>query len=259
MHMNQPADDVVEVADGNISLGGRPVLRGIDLSVKRGEVVAVLGSNGSGKSTLVRGLMGLTPWSRGDVRLFQTPLARFHDWKRVGYVPQRLTASSGVPATVTEVVTAGRLSRRRLLMPLRQADRIAVRRAIHAVELDAMRHEAVGHLSGGQQQRVLIARALAGEPELFVLDEPTAGVDRHNQIGLLATLRPLVDSGTTVLVVLHEMGPLGELIDRAVLLRDGRVAYDGPPPDAQTLDGLHDHHHLDRPAEHLRLKAGWDL
>ncbi|MGI8577661.1 MAG: metal ABC transporter ATP-binding protein [Nocardioidaceae bacterium] len=251
--------NVVQVTDGSIALGGRPVLRGIDLSVRRGQVVAVLGSNGSGKSTLVRGLMGLTPWVRGDVRLFETPLGRFHDWKRVGYVPQRQTASSGVPATVTEVVAAGRLSRRKPLMPLRQADRCAVRRAIRAVELQEMQHEVVGHLSGGQQQRVLIARALAGEPELFVLDEPNAGVDRHNQLALATTLRPLVAGGTTVFVVLHEIGPLADLIDRAVVLRDGRVSYDGPPPDEQTLDGFDDHHHLNRAAEHLRLKAGWDL
>lgn len=257
--------EIISVSDGNIALGGRPVLRGIDLSVRRGEVVAILGSNGSGKSTLVRGVMGLTQWRSGGVRLFDTPLPRFRDWKRVGYVPQLVTASSGVPATVTEVVASGRLSRRRLLMPMSSADRAAVRSAIRAVELEGKRHDAVSQLSGGQQQRVLIARALASEPELFVLDEPNAGVDHHNQVGLAETLRPLVRQGATVVLVLHELGPLADLIDRAILLRDGRVAYDGPPPGDGEIGAFHDHahHHLQlggngrtRP-DHVPLEGGW--
>ncbi|MBA3232382.1 MAG: ATP-binding cassette domain-containing protein, partial [Propionibacteriales bacterium] len=196
----------IEVTDGNIALGGRPVVRGVNLRVRKGEVVAVLGSNGSGKSTLVRGLMGLVPWTSGDVRIFDIAHSRFREWKRVGYVPQEGSANSGVPATVLEVVSSGRLAHRRLLLPLRAHDRTAVQSAIRAVELDDRQHDAVSQLSGGQQQRVLIARALAGQPDLLVLDEPNAGVDRHNQIGLVATLQPMVELGATVLLVLHEMG-----------------------------------------------------
>ena len=250
---------VVSVHEGNVALGGRPILRGIDLSVRPGEVVAILGANGSGKSTLVRALMGLSAWTSGDVRLFGTPLAKFREWHRVGYVPQRITASSGVPATVAEVVASGRLSRRRLLLPMSSADRTAVRNAIAAVELTDRTHDAVGQLSGGQQQRVLIARALAGEPELFVLDEPNAGVDHHNQIGLAETLRPMVAEGTTVLLVLHELGPLSPLIDRAVAIREGRIVYDGPPPDDDTLDEFHDHHHIAHQSDHVPMRSGWDL
>jgi zinc transport system ATP-binding protein len=250
---------VIDVTDGSVTLGGRPILRGVDLSVRRGEVVALLGGNGSGKSTLVRGLLGLTPWVRGDVRLFDTPLSRFRDWHRIGYVPQRPSASSGVPATVTEVVASGRLSRRRLLAPLRAADRAQVRSAIEAVELSERRHDAVSQLSGGQQQRVLIARALATQPELFVLDEPLAGVDHRNQVGLARVLRPMVEGGVTILFVLHELGPMVELIDRAIVLRDGRVAYDGPPPDAHELDALHEHHHSRQSPDTVPLQSGWDL
>jgi zinc transport system ATP-binding protein len=257
--------DVITLTGGNITLAGRPVLRGIELSAKRGEVVAVLGSNGSGKSTLVRGLMGLVPWAAGEVRLFDTPLSRFRDWHRVGYVPQRVTASSGVPATVAEVVASGRLSRRRLLLPMSSADRKSVHAAIGAVELSDKRHDAVSQLSGGQQQRVLIARALASEPELFVLDEPNAGVDHRNQVGLAETLRPLVRQGATVVLVLHELGPLSDLIDRAILLVDGRIGYDGPPPRDGEVGAFHDqaHHHLHpgtsprvRP-DHVPMDGGW--
>lgn len=246
--MNHDQVHTVEIRDGAVELGGRPVLRGIDLTVAPGEVVAVLGANGSGKSTLVRTMLGLVPTVRGEVRLFGSPLERFGDWQRIGFVPQRATATGGVPATVREVVTAGRLSRRRLLRPLHRADRHAVDRAIHAVGLADKAHEGVATLSGGQQQRTLIARALAGEPDLLVLDEPTAGVDQESQRAFADTLRALVERGATVLLVLHELGPLEPLIRRAVVMREGRVAYDGAPVGTPREAGVshvseHGHHH----------------
>ena len=117
------SEPVVQVTDGAVELGGRPVLRGIELTVRQGEVLAVLGANGSGKSTLVRAMMGLVPVSRGEVRLFGTPREDFDDWRRVGFVPQRVSAASGVPASVREVVASGRLCRRRPFAPARRADR----------------------------------------------------------------------------------------------------------------------------------------
>ena len=250
---------VLQVSEGNLALGGRPVLRGINLTVQPGEVVAILGSNGSGKSTLVRGLLGLLPWSAGDVRLFDTPLPRFHDWRRVGYVPQLMTATSGVPATVQEVVAAGRLPHRRLLLPMRHADKQAVRSALEAVDMLARRSDALSQLSGGQQHRVLIARALAVEPDLFVLDEPTAGVDYASQLALVEALGPRVRAGATVLLVLHELGPLADLIERVVLLRDGRVVYDGAPPDDATLEGFHTHHLPTPVVDTVPMSSGWQL
>jgi zinc transport system ATP-binding protein len=251
--MSTAADPVVEVVDGSVELGGRPVLRGIDIAVHEGEVLAVLGANGSGKSTLVRMMMGLVPVARGDVRLFGTPRERFRDWHRVGFVPQRVSAASGVPASVREVVSSGRLSRRRPFLPARREDRAAVDAAIAAVGLGGQVRDSVSTLSGGQQQRVLIARALAGVPDVLVLDEPTSGVDVQSQQAFADALRTLVHRGATIILVAHELGPLGPLVDRAVVMRDGRVAYDGPPIDAFTDADraharTHDHHHpeLDR-------------
>jgi zinc transport system ATP-binding protein len=239
------ATSVVEIRGGGVELGGRPVLRGIDLTVLPGEVVVVLGANGSGKSTLVRTMMGLVPARHGDVLLFDTPLNRFKDWKRVGFVPQRATAAAGVPASVWEVVASGRLSRRPLLTPLRKADRLAVDAAIEAVGLSEKARDGVSTLSGGQQQRALIARALAGQPDLLVLDEPTAGVDVESQQAFADALATLTARGVTIVLVAHELGPVAPLIDRAIVMRDGRVAYDGPPT-AEVTEAHTDHgHHRD--------------
>ncbi|MCM1946695.1 metal ABC transporter ATP-binding protein [Streptomyces sp. G2] len=246
-------DPVISVRGATAALGARPVLRGVDLTVGRGEVVALLGANGSGKSTAVRAVIGQVPLTGGTIELFGTPRKRFRDWARVGYVPQRTTAAAGVPATIREVVSSGRLARRRFGWTTR-ADRAAVERAITLVGLADRAKDSVSALSGGQHQRVLIARALASEPELLIMDEPMAGVDLASQEILAATLREQVAGGTSVLLVLHELGPLEPLIDRAVVLRDGCVVHDGPPPEALGQHALpgHDHVHPHAAGEPLR-------
>jgi zinc transport system ATP-binding protein len=224
-----------------VTLGGRPVLRDLDLTVTEGEFVALMGANGSGKSTLVRAATGLRQLTAGRVELFGTPLADFREWRRVGFVPQRATAASGVPASVREVVASGRLGRRRLFAPLSRADRRAIDDALDVVRLADRASDNVAALSGGQQQRVLIARALAGEPDLFFLDEPTAGVDVANQQALADSLHVLADRGATVVLVAHELGPMAPLVDRSVVLSHGIVDYDGTPLHDH---GTHEHHHL---------------
>jgi zinc transport system ATP-binding protein len=244
------ASSVISLRGVTAELGSRPVLRGIDLTVKRGEVVALLGANGSGKSTAVRTIIGQVPVTGGEIELFGTPRRRFRDWSRVGYVPQRTTAAGGVPATITEVVSSGRLSRTRFGV-LRKADREAVQRAIALVGLADRAKDSVDALSGGQHQRVLIARALAAGPELLIMDEPMAGVDLASQEILAETLREqVVVQGASVLLVLHELGPLEPLINRAVVLRDGCVLHDGPPPHAVGQHALPGHDHVHPHAAH---------
>ncbi len=221
---------VLAIHGGAVTLGGRPILRDIDLEVASGEMVALLGANGSGKSTLVKAAIGLRPLSAGHIRLFDRPLADFADWARIGYVPQRSPIAQGVPATVAEVVASGRLARRRPFVPAGRADRAAVAEALEVVGLADRARDPVATLSGGQQQRVLIARALAGRPDVFFLDEPNAGVDLVSQDAIAGTLARLVDSGSTIVVVLHELGPFAPLVRRTVVLREGRIAYDGLPP-----------------------------
>lgn len=242
---------VFQMTDGRVTLDHRPVLRGIDLTVAEGEVLAVLGGNGSGKSTLIRALLGLVPLSGGTTLLYGVPPARFRDWWRIGYVPQRLSVGGGVPATVREIVLSGRIARQRRFRRTSAEDRAAVADALEAVGLTARAGDPVHTLSGGQQQRVLIARALAGRPDTFVMDEPTAGVDAASQRALADTLASLVARGRTVVLVMHELGPLEPLITRAVVLRDGRIVHDGAPPAAAGVHARpdHDHVHPHGPAE----------
>lgn len=235
----------LEVVAGTVVLDGRQVLHGVSLRVAAGETVAILGANGSGKSTLVRAALGLVPLAGGAATLFGQPVPRFRDWRRVGYVPQRLGAGSGVPATVREVVSAGRLARRWLGLPASAADRRAVEAALATVGLSDRAGDPVTTLSGGQQQRTLIARALAGEPDLLVMDEPTAGVDAYSQQRLADALAGFAAKDGTVVLVAHELGPLEPLIGRAVVLHAGRVAHNGtvPSPAGEHARPGHEHVH----------------
>jgi zinc transport system ATP-binding protein len=243
-------DPVLAVEDVAVTIAGRPVLRGISLAIHPGEFIALMGANGSGKPTLVRAMTGLRPLARGQVRLFGQGLGEFHEWYRVGFVPQRPGAAAGVPSSVWEVVASGRLTRRKWLHPLLRDDKEAIRAALEVVGLEHRARDGVATLSGGQQQRVLIARALAGEPELFFLDEPTAGVDLPNQQALANALDTLKARGATIVLVAHELGPLAGLVDRAVVMRDGRIAYDGSPLADHEVHGplfgdAHSHHHAE--------------
>jgi len=236
---------VVTVSHAAVSYGGRAVLQDIDLDVQPGQVVAILGANGSGKSTLIRTILGLVPLEAGTVTLFGTPQRRFRQWARIGYVPQRMGAGSGVPATVGEVVASGRLARRGIFRPSGAADREAVRAALADVGLLERIGDPVSTLSGGQQQRTLIARALAGHPDLLVLDEPTAGVDAASQEAFAAALGKFAAAGGTILLVAHELGPLRPLIDRAIVVHEGQIAHQGVPPEpaGHHADPDHDHTH----------------
>lgn len=241
MRVTEPAA-AVRTAGMQIDLGGARILHSIDLTVNDGEVVGLLGANGSGKSTLVRGLVGVVPVTAGTVELFGVPLGRSVPWHRIGYVPQRVTAATGVPATATEVVVSGTIGGGRLIPP-RDA-RARARAALDAVGLGAQADRAVRELSGGQQQRVLIARALVRAPDLLVLDEPVAGVDLPSQLAFAAALGELAARGTTILVVLHELGALAPLVRRAVVLRHGTIVHDGPPPSPQPDHAGPQHEHL---------------
>lgn len=210
-----------------VSLGGLPILRDVDLQVRAGEAVAVLGGNGSGKSTTLRTVLGLIAFQQGSVKLFGTDLAKFHSWDRVGYVPQHSSLNVS-NATVREIVSSGRLSHHRVFQWLNRDDRAHVTRALELVGLADRAKWPFRDLSGGQKQRALIARALSSEPELLIMDEPLAGVDLHSQAGLAQLLGELRSDGMGLAVVLHEQGPMAPVLDRWVTLCDGRIVTGEP-------------------------------
>ncbi len=220
------AEPVVELRHTTIGYGGRAVVGDVSLRIDRGEVVALVGPNGSGKTTIVRGLLGLAPILAGEVRLFGVPAGRFTERWRLGYVPQRHTVVGAVPSTVQEVVASGRLARRSWWKPSTAVDHAVVTRAIDVVGLGDQRRAPVSTLSGGQQRRVLIARALAADPEVLVMDEPTAGVDAASAEALTRTLARLADDGRTLLIVTHDVAPLAPILTRVVAVAGGSVVGD---------------------------------
>lgn len=215
----------------SFAYGAEPVLRDISLEIERGEFVALVGPNGSGKSTLLRLLLGALRPQQGRVELFGREPRSLPDRWRVGYVPQRIDVPADLPATVDEVVRSGRLARRGWWRPARGSDRAAVDHALGAVALADLRRRPVRELSGGQQQRVLIAKALAGDPEVLVLDEPIAGVDAESQRLFRDSLVHLSQShGATVLLVSHELGAVADDLDRVIVLKK-TIVFDGKPAD----------------------------
>ncbi len=208
---------------------GQPVLTDVSLSIEEGEFVAVAGPNGGGKTTFVRLVLGLLRPTAGTVRLFGEPSQRFSRRATLGYVAQRAQIGGHGPVTVREVVSAGRLAQGGLLGPLRSRDRAIVDAAIQDVGLSERADARLSELSGGQQQRAFIAKALAGEPSLLVLDEPTAGVDAGSQESLARLLDRLHrDRNVTMLYVSHEFGAVESIVERLVLVRGG-IVFDGPP------------------------------
>ena len=210
---------------------GQSVLEDVSLGIGEGEFVAIAGPNGGGKTTLVRLVLGLERPTRGSVRLFGEQAHRSSGRHALGYLAQRSELGGDAPTTVREVVSAGRLTAGGLLGPLRKRDRSIVSEAIARVGLADIADRPLRTLSGGMQQRAFIAKALAGEPSLLVLDEPTTGVDAESQESLAGLLDRLhSDLGVTILYVSHEFGAVEGFVQRLVLVRR-TIVFDGPPGD----------------------------
>jgi zinc transport system ATP-binding protein len=232
----------VELAGVEFGYAAGPrVLSGVDLRIEQGEFVAVAGPNGGGKTTLMRLMLGLERPLSGRALLFGEPALAFSRRYALGYLAQRSRLGSEAPATVREVVATGALPRGRLIGPGTKRERAVVEEAIARVGLADRANSPLRTLSGGLQQRAFIAKALAAEPKLFVLDEPTAGVDVEAQEGLAALLARLhAELGTTIVYVSHEFGAVEQYVQRLLLVR-GTIVFDGPPSE---LPGLwHDPSH----------------
>lgn len=208
--MNEHASSaapVIEMIDVCFSYGsgGHPVLSDVSLVVEPGEYLAILGPNGGGKTTLLRLLLGLITPDSGTIRVFGKPPESVRG--RIGYVPQLTTSVGDFPISVFDVVLMGRIGGRSWPgSRLDRRDRELALEALSRVNMDDLANESVSALSGGQRQRVLIARALASDPRLLLLDEPVASVDAANQVGVYGILERLNGEGVTVVMVTHDIG-----------------------------------------------------
>jgi zinc transport system ATP-binding protein len=231
-----------------VAFGYRPgqrVLEDVELELGEGEFVAVAGPNGGGKTTLVRIMLGLERPGEGTALLFGEPAHRFSGRRSLGYLAQRSEAGGDAPATVREVVSAGRLATGRLVGRLGRDDRDLVAEAIGRGGLTHVADAPLRTLSGGMQQRTFIAKALAAQPSLLVLDEPTTGVDVESQESLAELLADLHgELGVTIVYVSHEFGAVERYVERLVLVRRA-IVFDGSPHD---LPGMwHDPGHVHAP------------
>lgn len=211
--------NVIHAENLSFSYGNETVIKSVSFTMKKGEYVGLIGQNGSGKSTLIKLLLGLLKVDSGSVSLFETPIREFRQWEKIGYIPQR----SGIfdqtfPATVEEIVAMG------LVHTDTPNDKTMIDHALEVVGMKDFKTRQLRELSGGQQQRVLIARALAGKPELILLDEPVVGVDTQAQRSFYELLQSLNKKmGISILLISHDLDVVAHEADYLIMLNQGEV------------------------------------
>ena len=224
--MTPPAP--LSVSHLTVAYGERPAVWDVTWSAPPG-LTAIVGPNGAGKSTLLKATLGLVPALSGEVRFFGRPLDEVRD--RVGYLPQRASVDWDFPATALDVVCMARYPRMRWWGRVPRKHRDAARDALAQVGMEAFADRQIGKLSGGQQQRVFLARALAQDADLVLMDEPFAAVDAATETAIVAVLRALATRGRHVVAVHHDLGTVPEYFS-SVLLLNARVFAAGPVKDA---------------------------
>lgn len=229
----QPAR--LDIDNIRVSYNGTPVLDSLSFQVPHGAQVAVVGPNGAGKSTLFKALVGLLPLQGGEIRIHGMSLGAHQDC--VAYVPQREEVDWRFPVTVADVVMMGRFGRQGWLRRASQADRLMVARSLEEMGIGHLAGHTIGDLSGGQQQRVFLARALAQEPHILLMDEPFTGVDATTQQATLALLDDLKAEQVTVMVSTHDLSMASQRFDHVLLLNRRVIAY-GPPRQVFTAQAI---------------------
>ena len=229
------AGPLLEFHDLTVAYAGRPVLWNVDLAIDEPCLFGVIGPNGAGKSTLLKAALGLVPVVAGEVRFFGRPLEEVRG--RVGYVPQRETVDWDFPVSAMDVVLMGTYGRLGWLRRPGRKDRELARECLARVGLADLASRQIGRLSGGQQQRVFLARALAQRAEIYLLDEPMAGVDSRSQEQIFAVLAALKAAGSLVVVVHHDLRTAAEWFDRVALV-DRRLVAVGPTAGVLTPENL---------------------
>jgi len=225
----------LEIHDLTVAYTKRPVLYGIDLEVPQGSIVGVVGPNGAGKSTLIKAIMGLLPVASGWIKVFGKPFKKAVT--RVGYVPQRESVDWDFPVNAMDVVLMGRYGRLGPFKRPNKADKEIAMACLEKVKMLPYAQRQISNLSGGQQQRVFLARALAQESDLYLMDEPFVGVDAATESAIIEILRELQSQGKTLIVVHHDLTTAPDYFDRILLLNMRVVAY-GKTKDVFTFENL---------------------
>ena len=228
-------DDALTITGGAFSYGSTPALTEVNITVKPGEAMALIGPNGSGKSTLLKGVLGLIPLLEGSMGFGKSA-------ESIGYLPQTEHIDPEFPVTLKQVVMMGRYRKMGLFSFPTSTDRAAVRKAIANVGLTNVANKRFGSLSDGQQQRGFLARALASEPGLLLLDEPFNGLDQPNRDALMQTLRQLKAAGVSIIVTTHDLELAREVCDTVLFVNGRQIAF-GPKDDVLTLANLQEVFH----------------
>ena len=225
----------IEVHDLTVAYRTQPVLWDVDLKLPEGRLIAIVGPNGAGKSTLLKAMLGLVPTVTGWVQIFGEPYARRRSW--VGYVPQRESVDWDFPTSALDVVTMGLYGQIGWFRRPSKRHRETALACLDKVGMKEYAHRQISQLSGGQQQRVFLARALAQDAKLYLMDEPFAGVDATTERAILTLLKELRDTGRTVVAVHHDLQTVAEYFDHVVLLNMRLVAA-GPVGETFTAENL---------------------
>jgi manganese/zinc/iron transport system ATP- binding protein len=212
----------IEAHNLTVSYQRRPVLWDVDFTLPQGKLIGIAGPNGSGKTTLLKSVMGLTHISGGYIRVFDQSLDEVRG--QVSYVPQRESVDWDFPALVKDVALMGRYRPQNLFSRLTKTDREVADWALRQVRMEEFADRQISQLSGGQQQRVFIARSLAQQANLYLMDEPFAGVDAASEQAILELLLQLKDQGKTLLIVHHDLNTLRQYFDWVVLLNTRLIA-----------------------------------
>lgn len=227
---------LVDIRDATVMVGGNRVLDGVTLRVDEGDFLGIIGPNGGGKTTLLRVILGLQRLESGSVRVFGLPPREARS--RMGYVPQHLVFDRSFPITVREVALMGRLQHKRLFSRYSSHDRRMADEALDTVGLSHLAGRSVGGLSGGELQRLLIARALVSEPELLLLDEPTASVDPEMKTSMYDLLDQLKQR-MTIMLVTHDTGTIGRHVSRIACLNCTMVSHDSGEVSRQDVEHMY--------------------
>lgn len=228
-------DVCLVLRDVSVAYGRRVVLRDVFADIRRGQVVGIIGPNGSGKSTLLKAIVGLVPLLSGEITLFGEPASRV--LRRIAYVPQREAVDWEFPVTVYDVVMMGRLPRIGWLRRPRSADRTKVEEVLRRVGMWEHRTDQIGRLSGGQQQRVFIARALAQDADVYLLDEPMTGIDTSTQEVIQGVIEELRADGKIVLLATHDLESASCSCDCLCCVNERMVSF-GPTEETYTPEVL---------------------